>query len=264
MGGRAVEPRTRNEEFGPEHAILFAGAAMFLSILAPFGTATDLTISFRLLYWFAVVFGGTAITVTSSILIQRLVRTRTTSGVMIAVSMQVLIASIPITLLVAGMEMWLRNPIGWFQLPQIYPYVVSIVAVITTASLFTKRHRVLRNQLADTQTRNETRTNTRFHLRLPPRLRHKEITMLKAEDHYLRVCMGEDTEVIRCSLSVAIDELDSVDGQRVHRSFWVARSAIQSTERYGNAYRLVMNCGQTVPLSRRRYSELSRRAWLPI
>lgn len=88
--------------------------------------------------------------------------------------------------------------------------------------------------------------------------------MLKAEDHYLRVSTSKGTHLLRCNLSEAIDELDAIDGQRVHRSFWIARSAVVSIKRHGSAYQIVMKDGKTIPLSRRRYRELSKCDWFPI
>lgn len=270
---RNTPSRSPSEDWkmAPEHALLFFGASIFLTILAPFGTDSDLTFPSRLIYWFSVVFGGTAIALAFSNQFQRHARTQGKLGYGLVTLVQILAVSVPITLLVGGVEMWLRHPIRWTQLPLLYPYVLSIVAAITLASLFVRRHRALSAQVTQDQTAsisradsNESTVSTTFHRRLEPHLRHEAITFLRAEDHYLHVHTSHGTAVVRCNLSVAVDELGSANGQQVHRSFWVARSAIRSVKRHGNSYRLVMTDGKTIPLSRRRYRELTKCNWLPV
>jgi DNA-binding LytR/AlgR family response regulator len=263
---RPLESRTLTAE----HATLFIGAALFMTILSPFRTDLDLAVPIRFLYWFGIIFGGTAISLIVASPFQRHAKARTGFSRALIMSAQVLAASIPITLLVAGMEMWLREPFSWAELPQVFPYVATITAVITAASSFVKKYRQLKQRIRDHQTSKVGQPRlkaspaiTRFHLRLDPPLRHEEILMLKAEDHYLRVQTSKDTVLIRCTLAAAIDELGNVDGQRIHRSFWVARSAILMIKRHGNAYRLIMRDGKSIPLSRRRRSELSKRDWFP-
>ena len=131
-----VEPTSGDRRLAPEYAILYTGIAMFLTVLAPFGTDADLTVPLRFVYWFSVVLGGTVIALAFSNLFQRHARKRGKLGYGLVTLAQMLAASIPITLLVGGMETWLRSPIRWAELPLVYPYVLTIVAVITSASLF--------------------------------------------------------------------------------------------------------------------------------
>jgi hypothetical protein len=271
MSEITVNPQDHYRKLTPEHAGLFVIAALFLTILSPFGTDSDLTIPMRFLYWFSVIFGGTAIALAISNVFQRHAKANTGLTYVLIRSLQVLTASVPITVLVAIMENWLREPMSWIHLPQLFVYVVTITAVITAASSLVEQHSALKDQLrvdrlgAERQLRSrESLAFTRFHLRLDPTLRQADILMLKAEDHYLRVSTSEGSQSIRCNLSKAVGELGALEGQRVHRSFWVARSAILSIKRLGNSYRLIMNDGTTVPLSRRRYGELSKCDWLPI
>ena len=255
----------------PEYVGLFFIAALFLTILSPFGTDADLTVPMRFLYWFSVIFGGTAIALTVSSAFRKYAKGRAGLSFVLVKSLQVLAASVPITLLVAIMEKWLREPLSWAHLPQLFAYVATITAVITAASSLVEQRRALKDQLGVDRAGDEGPSRskqslacTRFHLRLDPLLKHAEVLMLKAEDHYLRVSTSKGTQLIRCNLSEAIDELGDLDGRRMHRSFWVARSAILAIKRHGNAYQLIMKDGKTAPLSRRRYSELSKCHWLPI
>ena len=266
-----VNPHLEHRKFTAERGALLFGAAFFLTILSPFGTDASLTTLYRFVYWFGVILGGGAIAITVSNPFRVRAASRRGMRRALVLSAQIAAVSIPITLLVAGMEMWLREPLSWVQLPQIFGYVVTITAVITVASAFIDQYGVLKEKIENdvTVNQNQSRSNksltmTRFHLRLDPSRRKSEILMLRAEDHYLHVLTNAGSEMIRCTLAMAIDELSAVDGQRTHRSCWVARSAVLETELRGGRRRLIMKDGTTAPLSRQRYRELSKSAWLPV
>jgi len=264
-------PHFEHRKLTAERCVLLVGAAFFLTILSPFGTDAHLTIPLRFVYWFGVILGGAAIAITVLNLFPRGAPPQTGLHHAVIMSAQIATVSIPITVLVAGMEMWLRDPLSWAQLPHIFGYVVTITTVITMGSWFIEQNKVLKERIGNVVaiTQNQSRSNTsptmtRFHLRLDLPLRKSEILLLKAEDHYLRVVTSAGSELIRCTLETAINELSILDGHRTHRSYWVARSAILKTEKRGGRRRLVMKDGTAVPVSRQRYRELSKRDWLPV
>ncbi|MEO1202590.1 MAG: LytTR family DNA-binding domain-containing protein [Pseudomonadota bacterium] len=262
-------PPARRPTLG--HLGLFSAATILLVIIAPFNTASELTLAERVVYWFTLIFGGAAISFTISNLF--LAWTSRAVGVRFVIlrALQVLTASLPISLLVVGMELWLRDRAVHIEhWPVLLIYVVAITAAVTSVSSLVEQRRVLREQLGVVERIADGASNvaapamqTPFHRRLDPGLRESELQMIKAEDHYLRVTTSKGTELIRCSLSAAVDELAELDGKQVHRSFWVAHDAILGVKRHGNAYRLILRDDATVPLSRRRYRELSKEGWLP-
>ena len=93
-------------------------------------------------------------------------------------------------------------------------------------------------------------SKTRFHDRLPFGMRSARIIAIEADDHYLRVHTEAGQAYLHMRLGDAVLELAGVDGMRVHRSWWVARSAVASARwRHGRGT-LRLADGRDVPVSR--------------
>jgi DNA-binding LytR/AlgR family response regulator len=101
----------------------------------------------------------------------------------------------------------------------------------------------------------------RFLERLPPRLRGAEIHAVQAEDHYLRVHTTRGSDLILMRLADAIVELDGLDGAQTHRSWWVARAAVQDVRRSDGRATLVLPMGIEAPVSRNNLPALRDRGW---
>jgi hypothetical protein len=79
---------------------------------------------------------------------------------------------------------------------------------------------------------------------------------LSSELHYLRVTTTDAEVMFLYNLRDAIEELPSNFGIQVHRSHWVAREHIKKlVKRNGNAVCILSN-GKSLPVSRRKYSEV--------
>lgn len=83
-----------------------------------------------------------------------------------------------------------------------------------------------------------------------PRELGTEVVALEAEDHYVRVHTPKGSTLVLMRLSDAVELLDDVLGMRVHRSWWVARRAIESFERDGQRVMLRLTNGAQVPVGR--------------
>jgi DNA-binding LytR/AlgR family response regulator len=59
-----------------------------------------------------------------------------------------------------------------------------------------------------------------------------------------------------------VAELDGVEGAQVHRSWWVARDAVEDVKREERNVRLVLPGGLEAPVSRARVAELKDAGWL--
>jgi len=88
-----------------------------------------------------------------------------------------------------------------------------------------------------------------FTARIPPHL-SGPIVLLEAEEHYLRVVTSRGSALILYRLGDAVAELVGLDGDQVHRSFWIAWPEVVGIEQRGGAYRLTMSSGDQVPVSR--------------
>ena len=60
-------------------------------------------------------------------------------------------------------------------------------------------------------------------------------------------------------LADAISETPPDQGAHLHRSFWVAWSAIMRVERAGGRWFVEMACGTRIPVSRTNVAKLARR-----
>jgi hypothetical protein len=89
-----------------------------------------------------------------------------------------------------------------------------------------------------------------------------QVCAVRAEDHYCRVHLTDgSSRLVLCRFSDALAELERLDGERIHRSAWVADRAVDRAERDGRAWRLVA-AGERFPVSAGHVSAARRRGWL--
>jgi hypothetical protein len=88
-----------------------------------------------------------------------------------------------------------------------------------------------------------------FITRLPVHISVSEILAIKAEQHYIRVFTSEREYMVLYRFSDAVSQLDIDLGLQVHRSWWIARSAIQSMRQSAKKFFVVLNNGEEVPVS---------------
>jgi hypothetical protein len=97
--------------------------------------------------------------------------------------------------------------------------------------------------------------------RLPERLKGARLCAVQAEDHYLRVHTDRGSDLILMRLADAADALETLDGARTHRSWWVARDAVAGADRGGGRATLRLVNGLSVPVSRSYAGALRRAGW---
>lgn len=100
-----------------------------------------------------------------------------------------------------------------------------------------------------------------FAERLPLPLRNQELLALKSEDHYLRVYVEGQSELILHRLSDAIAELGDDLGAQTHRSWWVAKAAVANVQKSDGRATLTLTNGEEVPVSRGHYKKLNDAGW---
>jgi len=107
----------------------------------------------------------------------------------------------------------------------------------------------------------EPPTAVRFLERLPPRLRGSDLYAVEAEDHYLRIHTSRGSDLILLRLADAIAELEGLDGAQTHRSWWVAKAAVQDVRRGDGRAVLMLPAGVEAPVSRSFAPALRDRGW---
>ena len=101
----------------------------------------------------------------------------------------------------------------------------------------------------------------RFLARMPTRLAGAELYAVEAEDHYLRLHTSRGQDLILMRLSDAIEELEGLEGAQTHRSWWVAKSAVQDAERLDGRAVLTLKDGAEAPVSRGFAKTLRSAGW---
>jgi len=96
---------------------------------------------------------------------------------------------------------------------------------------------------------------------LPPEL-GSEIVALEMEDHYVRVHTALGSGLVLMRLRDAMAHVSEIDGRQVHRSWWVARLAVEDVRREGRNVRLRLARGLEAPVSRAQVSELKEAGWI--
>jgi len=97
--------------------------------------------------------------------------------------------------------------------------------------------------------------------RLPPRL-GRDLLCLQMEDHYVRLHTTLGSDMILMRMRDAVDELKGLPGLQVHRSWWVARSAVTGHTLDGRRLALRLSNGMTVPVARAVAPRVRAEGWL--
>lgn len=97
--------------------------------------------------------------------------------------------------------------------------------------------------------------------KLPPRLRGARLIAMSAEDHYLRIHTEAGSDLVLMRLSDASALLPDGAGARVHRGWWVAKSAVEGRTRLSGKLTLTLTGGLTVPVSRAMQATLREQGW---
>jgi len=84
---------------------------------------------------------------------------------------------------------------------------------------------------------------------------------LKAEEHYVSLTLrGGTSFLLRGRLADAIEQVPPEAGLQVHRSYWVARSALAALNRKRDGWRLRLRDGTEIPVARNRQAKV--RDWV--
>ncbi len=187
------------------------------------------------------------------------------------------IATVPMT----GVVMLVNQLPGPFRAPRLdaalttYGYVLAIGAAITMLFYALQRRSEPARVTADgppemtaqphadsvMSANQPTSAAPRIFARIASAL-GTDLIALEMEDHYLRVHTALGSELVLLRMRDALGELDGLDGAQVHRSWWVARGAVQRVERDGRNLRLVLTGGITAPVARNMAPVLKRDGWI--
>lgn len=253
MGGYLTDLQA--EFRGPRSLVVWAGLTFALSVGGPLGTLHTCTFEHRFLFWSVVVIGMIILTAMVSALQVRFSRRPQRQRDLVLVAGTVaLLLTVPIRAVAAGAT-------------EMSVQIVSSRATETLAFLFlTTLALALFRQMnmpavVPTAVAVETPVDQpRVIDRLEPALRGSLLS-LTGRDHYVDVRTSAGTGSILMRFSDAMAEVAPVEGAQIHRSHWVAWSAIDSVERDGAKISVVV-AGQRLPVSRSFRGALAERGLL--
>ena len=162
-----------------------------------------------------------------------------------------------------AMWIWLSLGFGFFGHPRpsmlpmtlFYSFVMSVFMSVLSWAVFRPRQVLVIQPATKAQ-------QPKFAERLPVRLRGGEIYAVEAEDHYLRLHTSRGSDLILMRLADAISELEGLEGMQLHRSWWVARTALDDVRRSEGRSVLILKDGTEVPVSRTYARALRDSGWL--
>lgn len=234
--------------------LISAAAGVFLALIGAMGTI-EMPLWLRLVYWIPLMIGGALVGHVIVIAVSLIPLARRTPWLFGAV--QTLFMSVPITGIVWA---WGRIILGT-ELPlQNLPYLFGAVLVITgamTAILMAASPGAVTHAPAE----GAAPVTVRFLERLPAKIKGGVLYAVSAEDHYLRLHTSKGSDLILMRLSDAIAELEGLEGAQTHRSWWVAKGAVESTRRDGDKTMLVLKGGAEAPVSRPNVRPLREAGW---
>ena len=231
-------------------------AGAFLAFVGAMDTAQAPLLS-RLLYWAPLMMAGGVLGNFTALLVARIPNARMSPwrfGAILALAM-----SVPSTLFVWGYtNLVFAAYLGVGALPTLFGSVLVICCAMTALMVLVNwPGRVTHAPAADAAP-----VAVRFLERLPPKLKGAALYAVSAEDHYLRLHTSKGSDLILMRLADAISELDGLEGAQTHRSWWVAREAVESARREGDRAVLVLKGGAEAPVSRPNVRPLRDAGWL--
>lgn len=232
-----------------------AAAALVLTISGAFNTG-DEPFQKRLIYWLVVMAAGS---LWGQMCQRFLARWMVLDG-------RPWLHILALTVAVAvPMSLFVWAATGLFFHGEMYPLsellllivpVVTVTAAICTLIVFLGQATPIHTHASA-----DTAKPARFLERLPARLRGSRLIAVEAEDHYLRVHTDRGSDLILMRLSDALTELEGLEGAQTHRSWWVAKDAVQSASRGDGRATLALDGGLTAPVSRRYARALREAGW---
>lgn len=226
------------------------GASFVIGLTGPFGTYDATPTFWRTVYWMFVV----STTFWLGYLISFAVVTSAEGfGLNVPVSLGIgaATASVPVTAWLASFHMAVFGTSFWTEAVELFPYVTAIsFAVVAVYEALTKGEvgPVPSPQLMP---------EPDWLDQLPSRL-GRELILLHAQDHYVCAETKLGQTLIRTTLQEAAQDLGEY-GVRLHRSWWVARSAIKAHRYRKGAPVVVLKNGRELPVGRT-YRRLVREA----
>ena len=233
--------------------LVSGGAGAFLALIGAMGS-DQAPLPTRLAYWVGLCLAGAVVGTGVTQLIGR--EGRADNHPWLYGAATVVLITLPFTGVVWFVsEMLFARGLRLEALPR-YLLPVGIVTAAMTILNFLVQRRPIETHAAPVGT-----PAPRFLDRLPAKLRGAALHAVEAEDHYLRLHTSRGQDLILMRLSDAIAELEGIEGAQTHRSWWVAKAAVEGARRGDGRATLQLTGGVEAPVSRAYAKALREAGW---
>ena len=237
---------------------------LVMAVIGPFGSFEQ-PLTSRLAVWLGLSYAGYAVYSPIGPLVDRFHRLLDLprTGLWIA---GVLVASVPMSVIAWSLNGF-YGPISWPRAEVAlthYLYVLLVGGTITVLFQLLDRDTPPAEPVADAPDAVPDAARpepARFIDRLAPEV-GTDLIALEMEDHYVRAHTALGSELVLMRMRDAVAELEAVEGMQVHRSWWVARGAVEDIRRDGRNLRLVLANGLEAPVSRANVQMLKDAGWI--
>lgn len=226
----------------PRFWLVLLASGFLLGLAGPFGTYDAMPFAPRIAYWIATALATYVVGTASVAVLGALTNPPRPS--LAANALFGLIAGVPVAATVwlinrfaAGFD----NPISYLAL---LPYCCVIAAVGSPIIA------LLSNPAASAPIPDMERPSRPRILDRLPLDRRGVLSHITVQDHYVDVRTDKGGALVLLRLADAIAETQGIDGLQIHRSHWVARTAVARSVRRGGRLHLELRDGTLLPVSR--------------
>ncbi|HVY89089.1 MAG TPA: LytTR family DNA-binding domain-containing protein [Hyphomonadaceae bacterium] len=246
---------------------LLAAIGLFMALLNPFGSVTDVATPVAVAYWVSLIVYGGIMGQLTAWAVRRLFPGLPLWGYLGALSLLMTVTVFPGVML----AQWLiQAPIQPEDYLRFAFYILLISIAVVTVIVLGFRAFKVRSAMLDPDPTGEIAQvpappptpPSSFLDRLPIKFRTGEIYAVSSEDHYLRVHTSLGEALILLRLADAVRELAAVEGLQTHRSWWVARQGLADVTRGDGRVVLKLKSGAEAPVSRTFQKAVKDAGWV--
>lgn len=230
-----------------------AVAGVFLALIGAFGT-NAIPFGARVAYWVGLCLAGAIVGTGVTQFIGR--DGRADARPWLYGALTVIGITLPFTVVV-----WLVSELTFNGRPHAENLSVYLVPVFIVTTAMTALNFLVQREPPQTHAAPASAVAPRFLDRLPAKLRGAELFAVEAEDHYLRLHTSRGQDLILMRLSDAVAELEGIEGAQTHRSWWVAKDAVEAARRGDGRATLQVKGGVEAPVSRAYAKALRAAGW---
>jgi hypothetical protein len=243
--------------------LVVAAVGLALAALGPFGSYAA-PFAARAAYWMGSMLAGYAI-IRPTVPLSRWLSQESGIGRFPAELLALTVAAVPLSLLVAlaSARLW-ANGGGSFGLLYVQVWCIGLAMTLFMNRFLPDREAPLPAAAApEPKPEPEGGAPEPFHPRFLDRVpaTARPLLCLSMEDHYVRAHGPGGSALILMRMRDAVAELEGVPGLQVHRSWWVARQAVERVEKDGERVRLRLVNGMTVPVARSQIGAVRAQRW---